>query len=92
MPTSTVRMPSRVAMIGPTVLPHGTVLRDTNTWDGTPAARHARAHAAAEGLAIEYRAGAVEDEAGLRFWLFRAGDGADPATGPQAWFLHGLFG
>lgn len=35
---------------------------------------------------------AVEDEAGERFWLFRAGDGADPATGPQAWFLHGLFG
>ena len=35
---------------------------------------------------------AVEDEAGLRYWLFRAGDGSDPATGPQAWFLHGLFG
>lgn len=34
----------------------------------------------------------LEDEAGLRFWLFRAGDGADPATGSQAWFLHGLFG
>lgn len=34
----------------------------------------------------------VEDEAGGRFWLFRAGDGADPATGSQAWFLHGLFG
>ncbi len=34
----------------------------------------------------------VEDEAGERFWLFRAGDGADPATGSQKWFLHGLFG
>jgi protein ImuB len=34
----------------------------------------------------------VEDEAGGRFWLFRAGDGADPATGSQRWFLHGLFG
>ncbi len=34
----------------------------------------------------------VEDEAGGRFWLFRAGDGTDPATGSQAWFLHGLFG
>ncbi|EYD73405.1 DNA polymerase-like protein [Rubellimicrobium mesophilum DSM 19309] len=33
----------------------------------------------------------VEDEAGARFWLFRAGDGQDPATGSQAWFLHGLF-
>jgi protein ImuB len=34
---------------------------------------------------------AVEDEAGQRFWLYRRGDGADPATGDLAWFLHGLF-
>ena len=34
----------------------------------------------------------VEDEAGERFWLFRAGDGEDAATGSQAWFIHGLFG
>lgn len=34
----------------------------------------------------------VEDEAGARFWIFRAGDGEDAATGPQRWFLHGLFG
>ncbi|WGF90959.1 Y-family DNA polymerase [Marinivivus vitaminiproducens] len=34
----------------------------------------------------------VETEAGERFWLFRAGDGADTATGSQLWFLHGLFG
>lgn len=34
----------------------------------------------------------VEDEAGERFWLYRAGDGEDPATGPQSWFLHGIFG
>nr|WP_246164237.1 DNA polymerase Y family protein [Blastochloris sulfoviridis] len=34
----------------------------------------------------------VEDEAGHRFWLFRAGDGEDPATGSQRWFIHGLFG
>lgn len=34
---------------------------------------------------------AVEDEAGERFWLFRAGDGEDPATGDQSWFLHGIF-
>ncbi|MXP65638.1 DNA polymerase Y family protein [Roseomonas sp. M0104] len=34
---------------------------------------------------------AVEDENGHRFWLFRRGDGADPATGDLSWFLHGLF-
>ena len=30
----------------------------------------------------------VEDEAGRRFWLFRAGLGSDP---PPRWFLHGVF-
>lgn len=34
----------------------------------------------------------VEDDAGDRFWLFRAGDGEDPASGSQAWFVHGIFG
>jgi protein ImuB len=34
----------------------------------------------------------VEDEAGARFWLFRAGDGEDTTTGSQRWFLHGIFG
>ncbi|MEO8713522.1 MAG: DNA polymerase Y family protein, partial [Acetobacteraceae bacterium] len=34
---------------------------------------------------------AVEDEAGRRFWLYRSGDGVDPATGDLSWFLHGLF-
>jgi len=34
---------------------------------------------------------AVEDEEGCRFWLFRRGDGSDPATGDLRWFLHGLF-
>jgi protein ImuB len=34
----------------------------------------------------------VEDEAGERFWLYRAGDGEDAATGSQRWFLHGIFG
>jgi len=34
----------------------------------------------------------VEDEEGRRYWLFRAGDGADLETGSQAWFMHGLFG
>lgn len=33
----------------------------------------------------------VEDEAGERFWLFRAGDGEDATTGSQDWFIHGLF-
>ena len=33
----------------------------------------------------------VEDETGRRFWLFRNGNGIDPATGDLAWFLHGLF-
>jgi protein ImuB len=34
---------------------------------------------------------AVEDEEGCRFWLFRRGDGSDPASGDLRWFLHGLF-
>lgn len=33
----------------------------------------------------------VEDAGGERFWLFRAGDGEDPATGSHRWFLHGIF-
>lgn len=34
----------------------------------------------------------VEVEEGKRFWLYRAGDGEDAATGSQRWFLHGVFG
>lgn len=34
----------------------------------------------------------VEDEEGARFWLFREGNGEDPATGDMRWYLHGLFG
>lgn len=34
---------------------------------------------------------AVEDERGSRFWLYRRGDGLDPASGDLRWFLHGLF-
>jgi protein ImuB len=34
----------------------------------------------------------VEDEAGARYWIYRAGDGEDPDTGSQRWFLHGVFG
>ena len=33
----------------------------------------------------------VEDEAGERFWIFRAGDGEHADTGSQRWFLHGIF-
>ena len=33
----------------------------------------------------------VEDEAGERFWIFRAGDGEDASTGSHAWYLHGIF-
>lgn len=33
----------------------------------------------------------VEDDAGERYWLFRAGDGEDGKTGSQRWFLHGVF-
>jgi len=34
----------------------------------------------------------VEDDAGERYWLYRAGDGEDAATGSQRWFIHGIFG
>lgn len=34
----------------------------------------------------------VEDEAGERYWIYRAGDGEDPETGSHKWFLHGVFG
>lgn len=34
----------------------------------------------------------VVDEGGNRFWIYRAGDGEDPATGSHKWFLHGIFG
>ena len=34
----------------------------------------------------------IEDEAGERFWIFRAGDGEDAATGSHRWFMHGVFG
>jgi protein ImuB len=33
----------------------------------------------------------VEDDAGERFWIFRAGDGEDAATGSHRWFMHGIF-
>lgn len=33
----------------------------------------------------------VEDEAGVRFWVFRSGNGEDGATGLGSWFMHGLF-
>jgi protein ImuB len=33
----------------------------------------------------------VEDEAGGRYWIYRAGDGEHAETGSQRWFLHGIF-
>jgi hypothetical protein len=47
MPTSTVRIPSRVAVMGPMVEPHGTALLETNSWYGTPARSQASAHSRA---------------------------------------------
>lgn len=35
---------------------------------------------------------AIEDEDGHRFWVYRSGDGVDPATGSSKWFIHGIFG
>ena len=34
----------------------------------------------------------IEDDAGERYWIYRAGDGEDPLTGSQRWYLHGIFG
>lgn len=34
----------------------------------------------------------IEDDAGERFWVFRAGDGENAETGSHKWFLHGVFG
>jgi protein ImuB len=34
----------------------------------------------------------VEDDAGERYWIFRAGDGEDAGTGSHKWFMHGIFG
>lgn len=33
----------------------------------------------------------VETAGGGRYWLFRAGDGENPATGAMRWFIHGAF-
>ncbi|NYF32550.1 DNA polymerase Y family protein [Sphingopyxis sp. JAI108] len=33
----------------------------------------------------------VETETGGRYWLFRLGDGVNPATGSMRWFIHGAF-
>jgi len=41
--------------------------------------------AAVDAIRDYYR---VEDEAGRRFWLFRAGLPGDP---PPRWFVHGVF-
>jgi hypothetical protein len=46
-PTSTVAMPRRAAVIGPTVDPHGRLLRLTKTCQGTLARSHADVNDAA---------------------------------------------
>tara|TARA_R110000868_G_scaffold411785_1_gene710559 strand:+ start:36380 stop:37933 length:1554 start_codon:yes stop_codon:yes gene_type:complete len=33
----------------------------------------------------------VETQSGGRYWVFRLGDGENPATGPMRWFIHGAF-
>ncbi len=33
----------------------------------------------------------IEGEGGERLWIFRRGDGVDPATGSREWFVHGIF-
>lgn len=33
----------------------------------------------------------VEDDAGERFWIYRAGDGEDARTGSHRWYMHGIF-
>lgn len=33
----------------------------------------------------------VEDESGVRFRLFRSGDGEDPASGDMRWYIHDVF-
>ena len=47
-PTSTVSMPSRVAVIGPIVEPQGMSFRDENTCQGTPAVSQAEVNRWAE--------------------------------------------
>ncbi|MBO9708089.1 MAG: DNA polymerase Y family protein [Caulobacter sp.] len=34
----------------------------------------------------------VEDDTGERYWIYRDGDGEDPSSGSQRWFMAGVFG
>lgn len=34
----------------------------------------------------------IEDDAGERYWIYRAGDSEHPETGSHRWYLHGIFG
>ena len=54
-PTSTVVMPSRVAVSGPIVEPHGRLLLDTNSWVRTPTSRQAPRQTAAPTASVAYR-------------------------------------
>ena len=64
MPTSIVRIPRRVAVIGPMVDPHGTPLCETNSWTFAPAARHQPFHAAFLEI-VEQRAEGLEAVMGI---------------------------
>src|SRR5690606_17340078 len=55
MPTSTVRMPRRVAVIGPIVEPQGTALFETNSCELTPACSHQPDQAALPTASVAYR-------------------------------------
>ena len=48
-------MPSRVAVIGPIVVPQGMLFFETNIWWPTFAASHARMNIAAEEDEVAYR-------------------------------------
>jgi protein ImuB len=53
----------------------------------------ARSRASSDALCAPRDYFRVEDRAGLRFWLFRAGLYRDMARGLSApsWFLHGMY-
>ncbi len=55
MPTSTVSIPSRVAVIGPIVVPQGILFLETNIWWFTFADSQARMNSAAELEEVAYR-------------------------------------
>ena len=62
-PTSTVSIPSRVAVSGPMVLPQVTALFDTNSWVAWPDSKQAWSHSAwpfAPEAAVQYFAAGLD--------------------------------